>query len=119
KPEKSIKVGPSGPRLTPRGSFDVWEQVVRGAASPWSGTEVAVAERLRGELVDLGLQRASETDRMRQRLLTILGHDLRNPLQSIAMAAAMLRSDDVRNSELRQHIRFSTQRMERLISQIM
>jgi light-regulated signal transduction histidine kinase (bacteriophytochrome) len=119
KPEKSVTVGPSGPRLTPRGSFDVWEQVVRGAASPWSSTDIAVAERLRGELVDLGLQRAAETDRMRQRLFTILGHDLRNPLQSIAMAAAMLRSDDVRSGELRQHIRFSTKRMERMISQML
>lgn len=119
KPEKSVSVGPSGPRLTPRGSFEAWEQVVRGVATPWSSTDIAVAQRLRGELVDLGLQRASETDRMRQRLFTILGHDLRNPLQSIAMAAAMLRSDDVRSSELRQHIRSSTSRMERMISQVL
>ncbi|HFH3167948.1 TPA: histidine kinase dimerization/phospho-acceptor domain-containing protein, partial [Pseudomonas aeruginosa] len=27
---------------------------------------------------------------MRQRLIAVLGHDLRNPLQSISMAAALL-----------------------------
>lgn len=34
KPEKLLTIGPSGPRLTPRGSFEAWEEVVRGHSTP-------------------------------------------------------------------------------------
>lgn len=119
KPEKIVSTGPSGPRLTPRGSFEAWEEVVRGRSMPWTGIDLSIAEKLRTELVELCLNRAGEIDRMRQRLIAVLGHDLRNPLQSISMAAAMLSSSDVRNAELRQHITYSSSRMERLISQIL
>ncbi|QJP07511.1 GAF domain-containing protein [Pseudomonas multiresinivorans] len=119
KPEKIVKTGPSGTRLTPRGSFEAWEEVVRGRSMPWTGIDLSIADKLRTELVELCLNRAGEIDRMRQRLIAVLGHDLRNPLQSISMAAAMLSSSDVRNAELRQHITYSSSRMERLISQIL
>ncbi|MET3717584.1 light-regulated signal transduction histidine kinase (bacteriophytochrome) [Pseudomonas sp. PvP001] len=79
KPEKIIKVGPSGARLTPRGSFEAWEEVVRGRSASWGDTDIAIAEKLRRDLVELCLSRASEIDGMRQRLIAMLGHDLRNP----------------------------------------
>ena len=34
RPEKPLQHGPSGARLTPRGSFDEWRETVRGAAVP-------------------------------------------------------------------------------------
>src|SRR5690606_24063548 len=68
---------------------------------------------------ELCLNRAAEIDRMRQRLIATLGHDLRNPLQSISMAAALLQSSNERNTELREHITYSSSRMERLINQIL
>jgi len=119
KPDKILKVGPSGARLTPRGSFEAWEEVVRGRSPHWSETDMAIAERLRNELVDVCLSRAGEIDGMRQRLIAMLGHDLRNPLQSISMAASMLTSSETRDTELRKHISHSSGRMERLISQIL
>lgn len=119
KPEKILKVGPSGPRLTPRGSFEAWEEVVRGRAANWTELELNTADTLRGALVELSLNRAGEIDRMRQRLIAMLGHDLRNPLQSISMAASMLRSSEQRDTQLRQHISQSSGRMERLISQVL
>ena len=69
--------------------------------------------------MELCLNHAAEVDRMRQRLIAVLGHDLRNPLQSISMAAALLSSSDTRTTELRQHISASSSRMERLVSQIL
>lgn len=119
KPEKIVSLGPSGGRLTPRGSFEAWEEVVQGSSMAWSPTDLSIAEKLRVELMELCLNRASEIDRMRQRLIAVLGHDLRNPLQSISMAAAMLSPNDTRTAELRQHITTSSGRMERLISQIL
>jgi light-regulated signal transduction histidine kinase (bacteriophytochrome) len=119
KPEKNIKVGPLGPRLTPRGSFEAWEEVVRGRSRAWSDVDIQVANALRRELIEYSLHRASETDEMRRRLIAVLGHDLRNPLQSISMAASMLTSSDERTTELRKHITHSSGRMERLIMQIL
>ena len=119
KPEKSLAVGPSGARLTPRGSFDAWEEIVRGTSAPWSADEIAMAARLRSDMVELCLNRAGEIDRMRQRLIATLGHDLRTPLQSISMAASMLADHSGRTGELREHINYSSSRMERLISQIL
>jgi len=119
KPEKIERVGPSGSRLTPRGSFEAWEEVVGDRACAWSAAELSIAEKLRGELVEICLNRAAEIDHMRQRLIAVLGHDLRNPLQSISMAASMLSSSDTRSAELRKHITYSSGRMERLISQIL
>ncbi|UAW99367.1 GAF domain-containing protein [Halopseudomonas nanhaiensis] len=119
KPDKSMSVGPSGPRLTPRGSFDAWEEVVRGTSAPWSAGDLAMAGRLRTDMVELCLNRAGEIDRMRQRLIATLGHDLRTPLQSISMAASLLSNDSGRTGELREHINYSSSRMERLISQIL
>jgi chemotaxis family two-component system sensor kinase Cph1 len=119
KPEKTLKVGPSGTRLTPRGSFEAWEEVVRGISPAWSRTDLISAEKLRGELVELSLTRASEVDSMRQRLIAMLGHDLRNPLQSISMAASMMNASGNRDTELRRRISHSSGRMERLISQVL
>lgn len=119
KPDKSVVTGPSGPRLTPRGSFDAWEEVVRGTSAPWEADDIAIASRLRTDMVELSLNRASEIDRMRQRLIATLGHDLRTPLQSISMAASMLSDGGGRTTELRDHISYSSSRMERLISQIL
>lgn len=119
KPEKSLEVGPSGPRLTPRGSFEAWEEVVRGRSAPWSETDMSIAEKLRLDLVELCLNRATEIDRMRQRLIAVLGHDLRTPLQSISMAASMLSQQGPHASQLQEHINYSSSRMERLITQIL
>ncbi|WPP01468.1 GAF domain-containing protein [Pseudomonas sp. HR96] len=119
KPDKILKVGPSGPRLTPRGSFEAWEEVVKGRSPAWGRTDLTIAEKLRGELVELSLTRAGEVDGMRQRLIAMLGHDLRNPLQSISMAASMLSSSETRDTELRRRISHSSGRMERLISQVL
>ncbi|WP_213875883.1 ATP-binding protein [Pseudomonas sp. dw_358] len=119
KPEKILKVGPSGPRLTPRGSFEAWEEIVRGRSPAWSRTDLSIAEKLRTELVEVSLTRAGELDGMRQRLIAMLGHDLRNPLQSISMAAQMLSSSETRDTELRRRISYSSGRMERLISQVL
>ena len=38
KPEKLVRIGPLGPRLTPRGSFEEWKETVSGCAVPWTAT---------------------------------------------------------------------------------
>ena len=35
-PNKSYASGPLGPRLTPRKSFELWQETVRGQSAPWT-----------------------------------------------------------------------------------
>ena len=50
KPEKLVKIGPMGPRLTPRGSFEEWREEVKGTAVPWGSDDLALAESVRQSL---------------------------------------------------------------------
>ena len=45
-PTTAVTLGPSGDRLTPRGSFAAWADTVRGRAEPWSTVEIEAAQTL-------------------------------------------------------------------------
>jgi light-regulated signal transduction histidine kinase (bacteriophytochrome) len=121
KPDKVIAHGPRGPRLTPRGSFDEWRQTVRGQASPWSEIQREIASQLRDAVAAAREERARQVDSMRSQLWAILGHDLRNPLQSINMAStAIERGAGAASGErLNAIIRNSASRMNRLLSDVL
>jgi chemotaxis family two-component system sensor kinase Cph1 len=118
RPEKEVRPGPLGPRLTPRGSFEVWKQTVRGRAEPWTAAQLAAARLMLGELSRAAAARSAEMNRAKNQLMAVLGHDLRNPLQTISMAAHVLErgADGV---VMGQRIRSSSSRMQRLISQVL
>lgn len=117
-PEKIIVTGPLGPRLTPRGSFDEWCQTVIGLAKPWDHTHIIIARQLLVEMHRASLARHAETERARQQLFAMLGHDLRDPLHAINMAAVMLElGGDAK--DLGHRIRSSSTRMARMVGQIL
>ncbi|TFW15882.1 GAF domain-containing protein [Massilia arenosa] len=118
RPEKQLAHGPLGPRLTPRGSFDEWVETVRDSAEPWRAEQVLAAEQLLGEVRRAVMSRHAETERARMQLLAMLGHDLRDPLQTISMAASVLQQG-AGGEALGQRIERSSGRMQRLISQVM
>lgn len=60
-PHKTATVGTDGvSRLSPRGSFELWEETVKGTATPWSASEISAASGLRGAIIDFFLRRADE-----------------------------------------------------------
>lgn len=120
-PEKKYSIGPLGPRLTPRGSFAVWKQTVRGKSLPWDTTQLEVATQLRLDLQEVALSGENMIKRARETLLATLGHDLRDPLQAIMMAARMIevREHSPSSSNLSRRISSSSGRMHRLISQVL
>lgn len=118
KPEKQYAVGSQGPRLTPRGSFEAWREVVRNTCTSWLPGELEAADNLRDELSHIATSRAADVDRARTALLAMLGHDLRDPLQSISMAATLLSKTDS-GARMGERIRYSSGRMQRLISQVL
>lgn len=122
KPEKGVRPGPLGPRLTPRGSFDLWKETVRSTAEEWSADEVETARQLLAELGRAQAARQAELNEARAHLMAVLGHDLRDPLHSISMAARVLEKSNAADApagRIGQRIQSSSNRMQRLVSQVM
>jgi light-regulated signal transduction histidine kinase (bacteriophytochrome) len=122
KPDKSAQHGPMGDRLTPRGSFDAWIETVRGCAHPWEDGILTHARMTLGELARVSNARRAQLETTRAQLLAMLGHDLRDPLHSINMAGMVLEKtegDSERKTTLGRRIQSSSNRMQRMISQVL
>ncbi|WP_422927191.1 ATP-binding protein [Singulisphaera sp. PoT] len=59
-PSKTVEKGDGAVRLSPRGSFALWKQVVRGKSQPWTASEIAAANDLRRDLAEAMLGRAAD-----------------------------------------------------------
>ena len=118
KPEKVIAHGPLGPRLTPRGSFDEWRETVRGQSEPWNGVQLEIASQLLDSVGRAYADRVLEVDQLRSQLWAVLGHDLRNPLQSLSMANSALQRGG-EPERLNSVIRNSTHRMKQLLGDVL
>jgi light-regulated signal transduction histidine kinase (bacteriophytochrome) len=121
KPEKVARAGvdgAAGPRLSPRGSFDEWRETVVGHCDPWEPARMMIAAQLLAEMNRATVARQAETAQARAHLLAMLGHDLRNPLHTINMAAMVLEKGGAGDIAGRR-IKASSGRMERLIAQVL
>ena len=99
-PEKSVELGPNGIRLTPRKSFEAWQQVVEGTCLPWSDEEIRAAEALRLTLLEVILRMtdAAMAERARSQaqqelLIAELNHRVRNILNLIRGLISQSRHD--------------------------
>ncbi|MGR3759805.1 HWE histidine kinase domain-containing protein [Roseobacteraceae bacterium NS-SX3] len=86
-PEKPVTAGPNGSRLTPRGSFAAWRELVKGESEHWSGTSLAAAAQLRLTLLEIVLRLTGEAEKERaaaqerqELLIAELNHRVRNIL---------------------------------------
>eukprot|EP01037_Dinobryon_pediforme_P001844 gene1844-1874_t len=86
-PVKAESVGPNGVRLTPRKSFEAWQQIVEGHSEPWQPRELRAAEALRLTLVEIVLRLSdmAQADRIsaqhrQEVLIAELNHRVRNLL---------------------------------------
>ncbi|MDT9599775.1 HWE histidine kinase domain-containing protein [Sphingosinicella rhizophila] len=86
-PHKPTELGPNGPRLTPRQSFEEWKETVRGRSQPFTQSELRVAETLRATLIEVVLRLSDEASAERQQaserqelLIAELNHRVRNIL---------------------------------------
>ena len=101
--EKPVSVGALGRRLTPRRSFDLWQEQVRGLSAPWRKVEVEAAQQLRSMVMDLVVVRAEQLAEANAELARtnseldafayVAGHDLKEPLRGINKYAHQLLED--------------------------
>lgn len=86
-PHKPVEYGPNGPRLSPRESFAEWKELVEGRSTPFTSSELRIAETLRATLIEVVLRLADEASAERQQsnarqelLIAELNHRVRNIL---------------------------------------
>lgn len=93
-------MGPHGPRLTPRASFELFRESVRGRSLPWLPAEVDAAARLRLLLMEFVVGRAEQLAELNADLARsneeldefayVVSHDLKEPLRGIHKYAHQL-----------------------------
>jgi light-regulated signal transduction histidine kinase (bacteriophytochrome)/CheY-like chemotaxis protein len=89
-PDKVYSEGPLGPRLTPRKSFELWQENVAGQSKPWTSGDLRIAESLRITLLEVILQLSDLAARERRNaqerqelMIAELNHRVRNILSLV------------------------------------
>lgn len=128
--DKVIKDG----RLTPRKSFDDWAETVRGKSRPWKSWECEAAIDLRNSVIALDLKHQYKKEQLaraeaeravkaREELISVVSHDLKNPLNSILISTQLierqLSAEAVKVRSLSERIRISATMMNNLIDDIL
>jgi two-component system, chemotaxis family, sensor kinase Cph1 len=134
-PNKPVEVTDAGEiRLSPRKSFEKWQETVQGCALPWKRCEIEIVTELRSLIVGIILRQADNLARVNIELersnteldsfAYIASHDLKEPLRGIHNYSNFLMEDYANVldadgvSKLNTLVRL-TQRMEDLINSLL
>ncbi|HEY9845279.1 MAG TPA: ATP-binding protein, partial [Candidatus Caenarcaniphilales bacterium] len=134
-PHKPVEVAPDGSlHLSPRKSFERWQETVRLKSLPWKQCEIEAALELKSAIIGIVLRKADELARINIELersnseldafAYIASHDLKEPLRGIHNYSSFLIEDyadilnEEGNSKLQTLVRL-TQRMEDLIDSLL
>lgn len=100
---KPQRIGPHGPRLTPRQSFAVWSESVRLQSQPWQLVEVESASDLRVQLLEIVVKKSEQLADLNEQLVRVnqeldaftqmVSYDLKEPLRGIQRLTQHLLED--------------------------
>jgi two-component system, chemotaxis family, sensor kinase Cph1 len=134
-PNKPVEVATDGEmRLSPRKSFELWQETVQGCSFAWKPCEIEIITELRSLIVGIILSQADEMAKINLELersnseldafAYVASHDLKEPLRGIHNYSNFLMEDyaDVLHEDgiakLQTLVRL-TQRMEDLINSLL
>ena len=133
-PNESVEMRDGNLRLSPRKSFELWQETVRFKSLPWKACEIDAAIELRSAIIGIMLRKADELAKINVELESsnreldsfayIASHDLKEPLRGIHNYSSFLIEDyaDVLSedgvSKLQTLVNL-TQRMETLINSLL
>jgi signal transduction histidine kinase len=122
-------------RIHPRKSFSAWTETVKGISAPWQPWETAAASQLRNAILSLELRRqlhreqvaraeAERATRLQKELMSVVSHDLKNPLTSIRLNLSLLQNKistdaPVKYRSLFDSLDAASERMRRLVDDLL
>lgn len=116
-------------RLSPRMSFAIWKESVKGRSKPWITCEIEAAADLRWGIVDVILARAEETELVNRKLREVnreldsfayvASHDLKEPLRGINHLATFVQRKQGDPDQHIETILKLTRRMDDLIESLL
>jgi two-component system, chemotaxis family, sensor kinase Cph1 len=134
-PEKPVTHEGTSSRLHPRKSFDEWQQTVRHTSLPWTNVDVESALELIHAMTALDLQRQFEREQeararaewaseQKEQLLSMVSHDLRDPLHSLMLSLSLMQrmlkdEPTTKISTVLGGMQRSLERMNRLVSDLL
>jgi two-component system, chemotaxis family, sensor kinase Cph1 len=93
------------PRLSPRGSFALWRELVQGRSVPWEKWQIEAASNVRRLMLSGVRRRAADLKMLNERLIdadrakdvfiATISHELRTPLNAISGWSKLLTSGSV------------------------
>jgi len=108
----------SGERLRPRHSFALWQEEVRFHSHPWTASDLEATDELQRRAIEVDLERQLLSEqravRMRDDVIAVVSHDLRNPLSTIQLTAGlMLNTASACGEETLKLLRVAVERIRR------
>ncbi|HEY9625963.1 MAG TPA: ATP-binding protein [Coleofasciculaceae cyanobacterium] len=129
-PRTSISVDPDGAKyLTPRKSFELWQEIVQETSFPWQALEREAAQMMRNTLMlavlefsqaalEQAAERAAIANRAKSQFLAKMSHELRTPLNAILGFTQVMSHSPNAPTEFREHLGIVSRSGEYLLALI-
>lgn len=132
-PRKQVTaVSEAAPRLSPRGSFALWRETVRGRSLPWERWQLEAASNVRRLMIG-GVRRRSATlrtlnkrlvdaDHAKDVFIATISHELRTPLNAISGWSRLVMTNQIpqaRWPEAMQVVERNSETLARLVEDLL